>query len=189
VIGPDFPDVLAAARAGDEDAFARLWRSLQPQVLRFLRVLAGEATEDVASETWSRVARDLSKFEGTELGFRSWVFTIARHRGIDWRRREARRPIDLHPVEQLAEMPGDDDAAGPILEAVSTDRALALIARLPPAQAEVVTLRAVVGMDVADVAEVVGKKPGAVRVLTHRGLQRLAQILAQDAEDSRRVTP
>lgn len=188
MIGPEFPDVLAAARAGDEDAFAILWRSLQPQLLRFLRVLAGEATEDVASETWSRVARDLSTFEGTELGFRSWVFTIARHRGIDWRRREARRPADPQPVEQLTEVAGDDDTARATLEAIATDRALALLARLPRQQAEVVALRTIAGLDVADVAEVVGKSPGAVRVLAHRGLQRLARIVAEEADDERRVT-
>jgi RNA polymerase sigma-70 factor (ECF subfamily) len=189
MIGPEFPNVLAAARDGDDTAFASLWRSLQPQLLRYLRILVGDANEDVASEAWTRVARDLAQFEGTELGFRSWVFTIARHRGIDWRRRETRRAATPLPNEDLAEVPGGDDPAGTMLETLSTDAALELIARLPRGQAEVVTLRAVAGLSVDQVAEIVGKRPGAVRVLAHRGLQRLAQLLADTEQGARRVTP
>jgi RNA polymerase sigma-70 factor (ECF subfamily) len=189
MIGPEFPKLLAAARAGDDDAFAQLWRSLQPQLLRYLRILVSDANEDVASETWTRVARDLAQFDGTELGFRSWVFTIARHRGIDWRRRETRRPATPYPNEDLADVPGGVDPAGATLEALSTDAALALIARLPVGQAEVVTLRAVADLSVDQVAEIVGKRPGAVRVLAHRGLQRLAELLADTEQGTRRVTP
>lgn len=189
MIGPDFPDVLGAARNGDEVAFAALWRSLQPQVLRYLRILVGDANEDVASETWARVARDLGRFDGTEIGFRSWVFTIARHRGIDWRRREARRPSTPRPIDDLVDVPGADDTAGATLEALSTDAALEQIARLPPGQAEVVALRAIAGLGVAQVAEIVGKRPGAVRVLAHRGLQGLAALLSGTEHGSRRVTP
>jgi RNA polymerase sigma-70 factor (ECF subfamily) len=189
MIGPEFSNVLLAAQDGDEGAFAELWRSLQPQLLRYLRVVVGDANEDVASETWSRVARDITQFEGTESGFRSWVFTIARHRGIDWRRREARRPAAPHPNEDFADVAGTDDPADSTLEALSTDAALALIARLPPGQAEVVTLRTVAGLSVEQVAEIVGKRPGAVRVLAHRGLQRLAELLADTEQRSPKVTP
>jgi RNA polymerase sigma-70 factor (ECF subfamily) len=49
-----------------------------------------------------------------------------------------------------------------------------LVAELPPDQAEVVALRVVGGLEVAEVAKIVGKRPGTVRVLAHRGLRRLA---------------
>ena len=71
---------------------------------------------------------------------------------------------------------GADAAADPqlvVTEAAGTDAALALIATLPPDQAEVVLLRVVAGLDVATVAGIVDKQPGNVRVLAHRGLQRL----------------
>jgi RNA polymerase sigma-70 factor (ECF subfamily) len=51
VIGAAFGDTLAAAQAGDEAAFTRLFRDVQPALLRYLHVLAGEASEDVAGET------------------------------------------------------------------------------------------------------------------------------------------
>jgi RNA polymerase sigma-70 factor (ECF subfamily) len=186
MIGASFEAVLAAAADGDERAFAILWREVQPGLLRYLHVVAPTAGEDLASETWLEVARGLARFEGSEAGFRSWVFTVARHRTVDWRRREARRPSIPVPPEAVPERSGPADAADAVMEAISTRAALALIAELPPEQAEVVTLRVVVGLDVAQVAAVLGKRAGAIRVLSHRGLRRLAELLGEDVTMSRR---
>jgi len=188
MIGPSFPAVLAAAQRGDEWAFAELWRELQPAVLRYLRVAAPDAAEDLAADTWVSVIRTLGRFRGDELGFRALVFTAARHRALDWRRQSSRRQAAALPVEVLNNRPAPDDPADAALEAQSTRDALALIAELPRSQAEVVALRIVAGLDVAQVARIVGKRPGAVRTLTHRGLRRLAQRLAA-VEPARRVTP
>jgi RNA polymerase sigma-70 factor, ECF subfamily len=186
MIGASFDAVLAAAAQGDERAFAILWRELQPGLLRYLRVVAPAACEDLASETWLEVTRGLGRFEGTEAGFRSWLFTVARHRMVDWRRRESRRPTTPLPPEEVPERPGPGDAADIALEAMSTRAALALIAELPTDQAEVVALRVVGGLDVAQVADVVGKRAGAVRVLAHRGLRRLAARLGAEQSTPRR---
>ena len=188
MIGPSFPAVLAAAQRGDEQAFAVLWRELQPAVLRYLRVAAPEAAEDLAADTWVSVLRGLARFRGDEQGFRALIFTAARHRALDWRRQSSRRQAASVPIEDLYDRPAPDDPAEAVLEAQSTRAALALIAELPRNQAEVVTLRMVAGLDVAQVARIVGKRPGAVRTLTHRGLRRLAQRLAA-VEPTRRVTP
>jgi RNA polymerase sigma-70 factor (ECF subfamily) len=175
MIGPLFPELLAAAQGGDEQAFAVLWRDLQPALLRYFRVAAGEAAEDLAADTWVSVIRSLGRFRGDERAFRAWVFTVARHRAIDWRRQAARRPPRPVPVEELAERPAPDDPVAAVFEAQSTRAALALLAGLPPDQAEVVALRVLGGLEVAEVARIVGKRPGAVRVLAHRGLRRLAK--------------
>jgi RNA polymerase sigma-70 factor, ECF subfamily len=181
--------VLRAAQAGDEDAFAGLWRNLHPQVLRYLQVVAGDAADDVESETWVSVARDIDRFEGDERGFRAWVFMIARHRVVDWRRREARRPIDHVPLDDVEDMAAPDDPANDVVQSLSTAAALKLIATLPPSQAEVVALRAIADLDVAQVAAIVGKRPGAVRVLAHRGLQRLARQVADTDIGPEEVRP
>ena len=90
-----FSDLLAAARAGDEHAWERDLRGLAPIVLGYLRANGAPDPEDVLGETFLQVARDISRFEGDESSFRSWVFTIAHHRLIDARRYSARRPIEL----------------------------------------------------------------------------------------------
>jgi RNA polymerase sigma-70 factor (ECF subfamily) len=188
MIGPSFPGLLAAAQAGDEQAFAVLWRDPQPAVLRYLRVAAPAAAEDLAADAWMSVIRGLGRFRGDEQELRRWVFTVARHRAIDWRRQAARRPAESLPVALLAERPAADDPAAQVLEAQSTRAALALLAELPADQAEVVALRVLGGLGVAEVAGIVGKRPGAVRVLTHRGLRRLAKRL-EAAGLARGVTP
>jgi RNA polymerase sigma-70 factor (ECF subfamily) len=136
-----FRELLVAAQDGDEEAFAVLWRDLQPAVLRYFRVAAAEAAEDLAADTWVSVIGGLGRFRGDERAFRAWVFTMARHRAIDWRRQAARRPTRSVPAEQLAERSAPDDPAATVLEAQSTRAALALLAEMPADQAEVVALR------------------------------------------------
>ena len=152
-----------------------LWRDLQPAVLRYFRVAAAEAAEDLAADTWVSVIRRLGQFRGDERAFRAWVFTVARHRVIDWHRQAARRPTISIPADSWPELPAPDDPVAPVLEGQSTRAALALLAELPADQAEVVALRVLGGLEVAEVARIVGKRPGAVRVLAHRGLRRLAK--------------
>jgi len=65
-----------------------------------------------------------------------------------------------------------------VLDRLDTQAALALVAQLASLQAEVIVLRVMAGLDVDSVARLVGRSPGAVRVAAHRGLRRLAQILA-----------
>jgi RNA polymerase sigma-70 factor (ECF subfamily) len=187
VIGPEFAAVLAAAAAGDEDAFGRLWRDLQPRLLRYFAVAAPAAADDLASETWLGVVRGLDRFRGGEPAFRAWVFTIARHEVLDWRRRALRRVTEDLPVRGLVEQAAPDDPAADAIERFTTRSALAEVATLPADQAEAIVLRVVAGLEVQRVAEIMGKRPGTVRVLTHRGLRRLAERLGDAAGGFRRV--
>ncbi|MGH3372317.1 MAG: RNA polymerase sigma factor, partial [Nocardioidaceae bacterium] len=117
-----------------------------------------------------------------EAGWRSWVFTIAHARLRDAQRRAARLPLPVDTAEALEPQPARIDVPGAVEELISTEAALAVIARLPHDQAETVLLRHVAGLDVAHTARVLGKRPGAVRVAAHRGLRRLAEMLGPEAE-------
>ena len=186
MLGPEFDTVLDAARRGDEQAFARLWRDLNPMLVRFAGAQVGAAGEDIASETWLAVMAGLDRFEGGEQGFRSWVFTIARHKMIDLHRTPAAsRTSSLEDAADLPEAMAAD-VADVVEQQQATAEALRLIGRLSPDQAEIILLRVLVGLDVAEVAQIVGRSPGAVRVAAHRGLRRLAEILS--SEGRTRVT-
>jgi RNA polymerase sigma-70 factor (ECF subfamily) len=166
-----------AARHGDEQAFRQLYRAIQPGLLRYLQVLVGADAEDVASETWLHVIKDLHRFKGDGQGFRRWTVTIGRHRALDHLRHHQRRPAMPTPIEALAELPNFDDTADLALQTLSTDAALAMIAALPQDQAEAVLLRVVVGLDAESAAQVLGKRAGAVRTAAYRGLRRLNDSL------------
>jgi RNA polymerase sigma-70 factor (ECF subfamily) len=166
------------AQGGDPEAFRTVYRDAQPRLLRYLHALVGDDAEDVASETWLQVTRDLATFTGDYDHFRGWIATIARHRALDHLRHQARRPPAVPvPDEDLATRPAPDDTADGALEALSTTAALALINSLPADQAEAVLLRAVLGLDAATAGEVLGKRSGAVRTAAYRGLRTLARRL------------
>jgi RNA polymerase sigma-70 factor (ECF subfamily) len=173
----DLDGVLLAAREGDEDAFRALYRHVQPRLLRYVRTLVGDEAEDVTSEAWLHIARDIATFAGDIDGFRAWTATIARHRAVDHLRHRKRRPADTTPAEELPDLPAVENTETTALDSLSTQAALALIARLPRDQAEIIVLRVVVGLDAKTVAKVLGKRPGAVRTAAHRGLRRLEHLL------------
>ena len=175
MIGAAFGVTLASAQGGDETAFACLFRDIQPTLLRYLHVITPEA-EDVAGDTWLQVVKGLPRFRGGEEAFRAWLFTIARHRAVDAGRSRSRRPDVPLTLAQIAEQPLAPDAAELALEAISTRSVMVLIKSLPREHAEIIMLRVVAGLEAADVARIVGKTPGAVRVTAHRALRRLAEL-------------
>jgi len=174
----DLGPLVSAAQDGDEEAFRSLYRAVQPGLYRYLRALVGDDAEDVASETWLQIARDIRGFHGKE-GFRAWAATIGRNRALDHLRRNRRRPSVATPVEDLAELPGRADTPEHAAEVISTEAAIALIRTLPRDQAEAVLLRVVVGLDAETAGKVLGKRAGAVRTAAYRGLRRLAERLEQ----------
>jgi RNA polymerase sigma-70 factor (ECF subfamily) len=177
--GDQFDATLAAAQAGDERAIAALYRFLQPRLSGYLRAREPRAAEDVEGEVWLAVAKGLKRFTGGEDAFRAWVFSIAQRRLADFRRTAARRATVPVPPDELDRAGG----LGPealVLESLSSDEASAFVtATLSPDQAEVVLLRVLAGLDVDQVAKLLGKRPGTIRVLQHRALRRLHAELAK----------
>lgn len=175
MIRAEFAAVLAAAQRGDDAAFTRIFRDAQPPLLRYLRVIDPARAEDVAADTWDRVAARLGRFSGDERAFREWLFTIAR-RGVagQGRPRTRRRTTPRHRsgAEDPLTLP---DATDAVLERLGTQAALAAVAELTPDEAEIIMLRMVAGLDTQQVARLVGKSPGEVRAAAHRALRRLAR--------------
>ena len=136
-----------------------------------MRGRAGDAADDIASETWIAAARSLRNFAGDGDEFRAWLFTIGRNKFLDEQRRAKRAPVAPPP----AASPSPEDE---VVDASAGDEAAARIARLLPAdQADVILLRVVAGLSVEEVAAIIGKKPATVRVLQSRGLKRLQKYL------------
>ncbi|MBQ0986124.1 RNA polymerase sigma factor [Streptomyces sp. F63] len=174
-------EAVERAQNGDEEAFTLLYRLVQPRLLGYVRGLVGDDAEDVTAEAWLEIARDLGRFRGNGDGFRGWTATIARHRALDHLRRQRSRPRTALLEQDVLELPGRQDTEREALETLSTEEALAMVAGLPRDQAEAVLLRVVVGLDGPATARVLGKRSGAVRTASYRGLKRLAGQLADRA--------
>lgn len=168
-----FAALVAAARDGDEGALTSLYRRLQPSLLGYLRSQRPSDAEDLAAETWIAAARGLRRFQGDEDDFRRWIFTIARRRLLDLLRAEGRRPHAVAAEVTMSAPSAEDEA----LQSLDTRRALESLRSLPPAEAEVVVLRVIAGLSAQDVADITGRTPVSVRVLQHRALRRLSELL------------
>jgi RNA polymerase sigma-70 factor, ECF subfamily len=153
------------------------YRSLQTSLLGYLRVVAGDMAQDVASQVWVELASAGDAVPTDDAELRRLAFTIARRRAIDQRRRWWQRAVRLRsPGSPELEPP---PAAGEPTPGPDLESALALLRRLPRAQAEVVLLRVLAGFSADEVAELTGRSAGSVRVIQHRALERLARELKE----------
>ena len=115
-----------AAGRGEHWALTQLFRAYQPMLIRYLRGQERRLADDLAGEVWVAVAQRLGQFEGDELGFRRWLFTIARCRVIEHRRKAARRRTD--PVSH-------DRLDAPDAARLAVDPALVVVDRLSSQEA------------------------------------------------------
>ncbi|MCU1355942.1 MAG: polymerase, sigma-24 subunit, subfamily [Acidimicrobiales bacterium] len=147
-----------------------VYQRLGPAVYGYLRGQHVEDVEDLLGEVFFQVARSLATFEGNDDDLRRWVFTIARNRVVDDRRRRSRRPRTA---------PGPPpDAAG-----ADEDRSLELVemlGSLTDDQREIIALRFIADLPLATVAEMTGRTLGAVKSLQHRALEQLSRQLRED---------
>jgi RNA polymerase sigma-70 factor (ECF subfamily) len=178
--GEAFESVLDAARCGAEWAWSRLVDDIDGTLRGYVRRQGGIDPDDLVGETWLHVARGIHRFEGDHNAFRSWVFMVAHHRIIDERRRQRRRPEELLERELLdREGPPAGSAESYAMERIEHEELQQLLDLLSSDQREVVLLRFVGGFGISEIAEIVGKKAGAVQALQRRALARLKRILEE----------
>jgi RNA polymerase sigma-70 factor, ECF subfamily len=165
-----FPRILAAACAGGEWAWRELYDAIAPQLTRYLRARGAPEPDDVVGETFVKVVRYIDGFEGDEATFRTWVFTIGRNLVVDDLRRRARRPVDAVTDEQLATAAPRGDAEDDAMRDLAVVHVEEILEHLSVDQRDVLLLRILGGLTIPEIAQVVGKKEGAVKMLQARGL-------------------
>lgn len=175
MIGPLFPTVLRTAQDGDERAVGELFAAYDPALRRYLEGRASGSGDDIAQEVWIAAARNLRTFEGDEGAFRAWLFSIARSKVVDHRRKAARRPSTPVDPSELASRAGSQPPTDTlaVLDAIAE-----LVDGLTEEQTDIVLLRVVGGFSVDEVANLLGKRAGTVRVAQHRALRKLAGKMA-----------
>jgi RNA polymerase sigma factor (sigma-70 family) len=169
-----FDNVLFAARAGAEWAWARIYDELAGPVAGYLRAHGAADADDLVGEVFLQVVRGLDGFSGPEPAFRAWVFTIAHRRLVDDVRRRSRRPVT--PVEPVTLERAAGEGGNVEEEAfagLDLARVREAIDGLPRDQRSVLLLRIIGDLTIEQIAEALGKRPGAVKALQRRALRRL----------------
>jgi RNA polymerase sigma factor (sigma-70 family) len=154
----------------------RVYDRFSPLVVGYLRLQGAVEPEDLTSEVFLGVFRNLSSFTGDEAGFRSWLLTITHRRLQDERRRLGRRP-DTVEFDAASHSAARGDVEQEALAELGTDRVCELLQTLSADQRTVLLLRIVGDFSLEQVATAMGKRPGAVKQLQRRGLNGLRRHL------------
>jgi len=170
--------VIEAAQTGDLDALSTLYDSHINQVYRYAlaRLMNVHDAEDVAEEIFLKMLSGLPGYEWRRVPFAAWLMRIARNEVASFQRRSGRRP-QTELTEEI-----EDRRNGDVVE--TTERVMALedlrvaVGQLPEAQRDVITLRFAAGLSVADTAKALGKRENNVKVLQHKGMQKLQVLMA-----------
>jgi RNA polymerase sigma factor (sigma-70 family) len=169
--------LIERAQLGDPAAFEEIVQGLEKPLLGFARAHGASDPDGTVNEVLLRVFRGILAFDGGPAQFRAWVYKIARNLLVDERRAASRRP-DAYPTEpaRLVEQRTAVDRD----HLAEIDGITQLLEGVPDDQRDVLIMRIVAGLSVAEVAEALGKRPGAVRALQHRGLERLRRELTME---------
>jgi RNA polymerase sigma factor (sigma-70 family) len=172
-LGEHFSKILAAAQAGGDWAWRELYGATAPLLTGYLRARAVPDADDIVGETFLRIVRSIDRFEGDESNFRTWVFTIGRNLVIDDVRRRARRPVEAESNERVAVVGPTGNVEDDAMQAFGHRHVRAILDRLSPDQRDVLLLRILGGLTIAEIAQVMGKRDGAVKMLQARGVAAL----------------
>lgn len=169
---------IEAAKQGAEWAWKEIYEELAGPVTGYLRSRGAAEPEDLSSEVFFNVARDIHRFEGDESKFRSWVFVIAHRRLIDARRANSRQPATVY------EEPGETDLAGgdveeEVMSQLAEGRTQEILNTLTDDQRHVLALRIIGDLSLEETASIMGKRVGAVKALQHRALHAIKSRLEE----------
>lgn len=169
-IGPQFGEVLQAARDGEDWAWSRLYQTLAADLLRFLTAQGAADPEDCLGEAFVSLVKGLPNFEGDERALRAFAFTIARSRLVDSWRRASCRPASAEldsAAEHRHQSPAADTAT------LASDSVTEILETLTPDQRSVLLLRVLHEFSVKETAAILDRSEGAVKLLQHRAVSAL----------------
>jgi len=163
------------ARNGDRPALAELCAEFYPRVLRFMHYRVGPRfAEDLAAEVFLKVVRAI----GTQSGsFPAWLFRIAANVVTDHFRASATQREASMTEAVLESVASRDQPAAAVAHKLDIARALE---QLTDDQRELVTLKFIEGLSNADIGEITGRSPEAIRVLQFRALAAMRQFLSRE---------
>lgn len=180
----DSDDLLIhAVRRRDPRAWADVYERLADEVFGFLRnqSIGRQEAEDLTATTFLRAIKAAPRFKGTFSDLRAWIFRIARNNLIDFHRKNRRTSAESwEVVSEGRDAEASDDTAGEAIFRVEVDRIRKAIERLTPDQKQVLLLRLNAGLSSPEIAKILGKTPGAVKALVHRGISSLARELGSN---------
>ena len=174
-------DIVRRAQAGDQSAFAELYERHYDQIFRYISFKCGNRleAEDLTGEVFLKMLESIHKFKFQGFPFTSWLYRIAHNLVVDNFRRKGRKPTV--PLDKVLNFSGgaDSDMENQVQLSWSMREVVEAMDNLTGLQREVITLRFVAGLSIAETANAVGRKENAVKALQHAGIRKLRHVLTQ----------
>ena len=169
--------LIARAKAGDPDAISRLYERYAPQIRRYITSRLGDPTqaEDICGDVFVKVLESLDRYEDRGWPFSAWLYRIAYARTVDVLRQARRRPSLPLDESLLVALEPPDEA---VMARLAYHEISGIMEELTSDQRLVLRLRFGEDRSLAEIAQSLGRSVGSVKALQHRGLTRLAQVLA-----------
>jgi RNA polymerase sigma-70 factor (ECF subfamily) len=168
--------LMVAAQAGDAAAYRRLLQEMTPVIKKFLknRLFNADHIEDVAQEVLLAVHDARHTYRPTQP-FRNWMYGIARHKMLDYFRKQMRQ--NANEISDDAFVTFLKDPANNPEEALSGEDLRSVLAKLPDRQKDILIMTKVEGHSMAETASKFGMTEAAVKVAAHRGYKKLRELL------------
>ena len=178
-LGLDLADAVVQAQGGDQVAFAAIYDQLAEPLFHYLLVRCRDAAlaEELTGELWLRVVEGLPAFrfprDHPEQAFTAWLYQLARNLAIDAYRKRRAPPVPLVETMPAPEAPLDERVSGE----ENQQELCAALTQLTPEQRDVLFLRFIEALSIAEVARLMGRSEGAVKGMQHRALRAVARAL------------
>lgn len=180
--GLNSPDMLQTeglvkqAIEGNSDAFGELYSNYAGKIYRYIfySIRDSVLSEDITQEVFLKAWKAIGSCKGKEKTFSAWLYRIAHNLLVDKYRKKKPILLETQPVENIS------DPANRITEQLDQEDLLNSLEFLPPKQRQLIILKFVEGMDNKEIAEVMKKSEGAVRIMQMRALTSLRNNIMRD---------
>ena len=182
--------IIDAAQSGDLDALGALYDGHINQVYRYTLARLGNVhdAEDVAEEIFLKMLAGLPGYEWRKVPFAAWLMRIARNEVVRFTLRNGRRAHDTELPEDIIDRGNHNDPVENAERTLALEDLREAVKLLPEAQREVIILRFAAGLSVADTAKALSKRENNVKVLQHKGMQRLQVLMTHKYPELARQT-
>ena len=169
------------AQNSDPEAFSQLYERYFNKIFRYIALKIGNSpeAEDMTQQVFLKSLQSISSYRWRDIPFSAWLFRIAHNLVVDYLRKKTRQPTAS--LENLP-LAAEDDPQEMAMIRIDNERLKMATKQLTRSQQEVISLRFAGDLPIAEVARIMGKKPGAIKALQHSAVIALRKLMSEECD-------